>query len=64
MRDTDGCRLAAKTDRARANREYVRTLLRAREPEFAALLESLEAELGCPVCQVTAAGRVSGLPGT
>jgi len=38
----DGCGLAAITDRAQENREYVRTLLRKRQPEFAALLESVE----------------------
>jgi hypothetical protein len=38
----DGCGLVAITDRAQENREYVRRLLRKRQPEFAALLESVE----------------------
>lgn len=38
------------TDQARANREYVRRLLKARQPGFAVLLESVERELACPVC--------------
>jgi hypothetical protein len=32
-------------DQARENREYVRRLLRQKQPEFAALLDSTEAEL-------------------
>jgi hypothetical protein len=32
------------------NREYVRKLLRERQPDFAVLLESVERELCCPVC--------------
>ena len=64
MRDVDGCRLAAGTDRARDNRQYVRRLLREKQPEFAALLESAEAELACPICQTAGIGRVSGLRGT
>ena len=35
----------AITDRAQENREYVRTLLKKKEPEFGALLERLELEL-------------------
>jgi hypothetical protein len=56
--------LAAGTDRARDNKQYVRRLLRAKQPEFAALLEAAEAELGCPLCQTADSGRVSGLRGT
>jgi hypothetical protein len=36
--------------RCRENREYVRRLLKKKQPEFAALLESLELKLPCPVC--------------
>jgi hypothetical protein len=50
--------------RARENSEYVRRTLGERQPEFAALLESLEAELACPVCRAADAGRVSALRGT
>jgi hypothetical protein len=64
MTDMHGCGLAAGTDRARDNRQYVRRLLRERQPEFAALLESAEAELACPLCQTADSGRVSGLRGT
>jgi hypothetical protein len=38
----EGCGLLAITDRAQENRAYVRRLLRKRQPEFAALLESVE----------------------
>jgi hypothetical protein len=34
-------------DRARENREYVRRLLRRKQPEFAARLEAAERELSC-----------------
>jgi hypothetical protein len=64
MREMRGCGLAAKTDRARENRAYVRRLLKQKQPEFAARLESLEAELACPVCSAMAAHRVSGIRGT
>ena len=64
MTDVDGCGLAAVTDRARDNRQYVRRLLREKQPEFAALLESAEAELACQPCQTADSGRVSGLRGT
>jgi len=37
-------------DQAQENRKYVRRLLRKKQPEFAALLESLELNLPCPVC--------------
>ena len=50
--------------RARENSEYVRRTLGERQPEFAALLESLEAELACPLCGVEDGGPVSGLPET
>jgi len=50
--------------RARENSEYVRRTLGERQPEFAAMLESLEAELACPVCRAAGAGRVSALRGT
>jgi hypothetical protein len=46
----EGCGLVAITDRAQENREYVHRLLKANQPEFAALLERLERELldlGC-----------------
>jgi hypothetical protein len=64
MRATSGCDLAASTDRGRENREYVRRLLGEKQPEFAALLQSLEAEMACPVCRAAERSRVSGLPGT
>jgi hypothetical protein len=35
------------TDRARQNREYVRTLLKKKQPEFAAVLERVVWELTC-----------------
>ena len=44
------------TLRARRNCEYVRRALEEKQPKFAALLESLEAELACPVCRVTDRG--------
>jgi hypothetical protein len=44
------------SDRARENRQYVRTLLRSTQPEFAALLDGLERELPCLTCQDTACG--------
>jgi hypothetical protein len=52
------------THRARENSEYVRRVLGEQQPEFAALLESLEAELACPVCRAADAGGVSALRGT
>jgi hypothetical protein len=52
------------THRARENSEYVRRTLGEKQPEFAALLESLEAELACPVCRAADAGGVSALRGT
>jgi hypothetical protein len=36
---------ASITDQARENREYVRRLLEKKQPEFAALLESVDWEL-------------------
>lgn len=47
----------AITDRAQENREYVRTLLKKNQPEFAALLEGLERELVCLRCWGTIAGH-------
>jgi hypothetical protein len=50
-------------NRARDNREYVRTLLKKKEPEFAALLDWLEREVPCLTCQDTtcdATGPASG----
>jgi hypothetical protein len=41
----EGRGLVAITDRAQENREYVRTLLKKKQPEFGALLERLELEL-------------------
>jgi hypothetical protein len=38
------------TAQARDNREFVRRLLRERQPDFAVMLESVEQELCCPVC--------------
>jgi hypothetical protein len=43
----------AREKRARENREYVRMMLAEKQPEFAALLESVEAELACPLCRAT-----------
>jgi hypothetical protein len=37
-------------DQARENRAYVRRLLKEKQPGFAALLESVERELLCPLC--------------
>jgi hypothetical protein len=56
MREKSGCNLAANTDQARENSEYVRRMLVEKQPAFAALLESLEAELACPVCRAVSAG--------
>jgi hypothetical protein len=52
----EGRGLVAITDRAQENREYVRTLLRNKQPEFAALLEWLERELPCLRCRDTICG--------
>jgi len=38
----------AKSERARENSAYVRRLLRQRQPEFAATLESAEQKFSCP----------------
>ena len=56
MTAVDGCKLVARTERAREsrareNREYVRRMLARKQPEFAALLDSIEAELACPLCR-------------
>ena len=52
---TDGMRPPSpewlREKRARENREYVRMMLAGKQPEFAALLESIEAELVCPLCR-------------
>jgi hypothetical protein len=61
MTDKSGCHLTANTDRARENCEYVRRTLAEKQPELAALLEALEAELACPLCRVEDRGPVSGL---
>jgi hypothetical protein len=50
-RDREGRELVVISDRARENRQYVRTLLRSTQPEFAALLDWLERELPCLTCQ-------------
>jgi hypothetical protein len=69
MTAVDGCKLVASTERARESRAreirgYVRRMLARKQPEFAALLESIEAELMCPLCRAADRGRVSGLRGT
>jgi hypothetical protein len=38
------------TGRAQENGEYVRRLLTERQPDFAAVLESVGRELACPMC--------------
>jgi hypothetical protein len=48
------------TDPARENRRYVRGLLKEKQPKFAAVLESVEQELSCSVCQGTVAGHRRG----
>jgi hypothetical protein len=48
------------TGLARENRRYVRGLLKEKQPEFAAVLESIKKELSCPVCQDTVAGYRRG----
>jgi len=46
------------TAQARENREYVRRLLKERQPDFAAVLESVVRELACQMCpKEPAAGR-------
>ncbi len=50
-RDREGRELVVISDRARENREYVRTLLKNTQPEFAALLEWLERDLPCLACE-------------
>jgi hypothetical protein len=52
----EGNGLVAITDRAQQNMNYVHTLLKTSQPEFAALLERLERELSCPGCW----GHISG----
>jgi len=56
----EGRGLVAITDQAQENREYVRTLLKENQPEFAALLEWLERELVCLRCWDTIAGHGRG----
>jgi hypothetical protein len=51
--------LVHDADRARENRAYVRRLLRKTQPEFAAVLESLDRK-SCPICQGTAGRAVGG----
>ncbi len=55
----EGRGLVAITDQAQENREYVRTLLNNKQPEFAALLEWLERELPCLRCRDTICGSWS-----
>jgi hypothetical protein len=50
--EMEGRGLVAITDRAQENSEYVRTLLKKRQPQFAALIEWLERELTCRGCVV------------
>ena len=38
------------TGQAQDNREYVRRLLKERQPDFAVMLESVVRELACPRC--------------
>jgi hypothetical protein len=45
---------------ARENRRYVRGLLKEKQPEFAAVLESIKRDLSCPICQGTVAGHRRG----
>lgn len=61
MTGMPGCGLAA-ADRAQDNRRYVRRLLKETQPDFAALLESLEAQFACPVCQAAATGEHQRFP--
>jgi len=51
----EGSGLVAITDRAQENMNYVHTLLKTNQPEFAALLEQLEQELSCQML-----GHISG----
>jgi hypothetical protein len=37
-------------DRAQENMDYVRTLLKTNQPEFAAMLDQIEREFSCPGC--------------
>jgi hypothetical protein len=55
-REMEGRGHVAITDRAQENREYVRTLLKNKEPELAARLERLELELPCLRCRDTVCG--------
>ena len=43
------------TGQAQEDREYVRRLLKERQPDFAAVLESVVRELACQMCPSTAA---------
>jgi hypothetical protein len=42
------------SERAQENRAYVRRLLREKQPEFAAALESAVRQLSCPICEAVA----------
>lgn len=53
----EGRGLVTITDRAQENSEYVRTLLKKRQPEFAVPLDWLERELPCRGCVVTAGAQ-------
>jgi hypothetical protein len=46
----------SNTDRAHQNSEYVRRLLKKKQPEFAAVLERVVGELTC-TCHARSAGR-------
>ena len=46
-----------RENRERENREYVRKLLRERQPDFAVVLESVVQEPRCPACLVQHHGR-------
>jgi hypothetical protein len=44
---TEGCGLVAVGNRAQENREYVRALLKKKQPEFAALLDWPDRDVPC-----------------
>jgi hypothetical protein len=44
------CPEALLPGQAQENREYVRRLLKERQPDFAAVLESVVRELACQMC--------------
>jgi hypothetical protein len=59
----EGRGLVAITDRAHENKEYVRTLLKEKQPELAALLEQLELELPVSADQRAQHLQLGGSPG-